>query len=300
MEWCDIDEQIESQLDSVYKLFLFNSYELGKYKVLYDIWFLRDQLARCKYKIALKNNGIVIAFVSGRIVNTNKGEFLEINYLCIDKCFRGKGIVKNLKSQLKSKVRTKDAIYTTPTVFENKLQTLRYYHRLLNVKSNQDGYRNVGYTFEQSGESLGVLLRMYNEKYYKYDFYEILDETFFAPKFGFNVLVVYKEKELVGFVTYYDTQLVKRDTRHASVQKNALLYYYTVPHCVLISDDFSVYLRNQGVHSLDTLCEIGTHNVDRDRDRDRDRVKGFVRGTGEIQLCSTSNQEFGNIGYLCI
>lgn len=288
MEWCDINEQIESQLDSVYKLFLFNSYEFGKYKVLYDIWFLRDQLARYKYKIALKNSGKIIAFISGRVVNTNKGKFLEINYLCIDKCFRGKGIVKHLKAQLKRKVKNtvKYAIYTTPTVFEHKLQSLRYYHR---VYERDCRSQKLDYTFEQANTSSDVLLQMYTQKYSKYDFYEILDETFFVPKFGFNVIVVRKQKEMIGFITYYATQMVKRDTKHTSIQKNALLYYYTVPHSVLISNDFSVYLQNQGVRSLDTF------GIDTEY-----KVEGFVRGTGEIQLCSTSKQDFGNVGYLCI
>lgn len=137
MEWVDVDWA------EVYE-FLKNNYvedKDGLFSFEYSIdmlkWILTPPGFNDNWRVGLKYNGNLVGFISGAPCNVVNEKMVVINFLCVHKLYREKGIAPVMINEITKRVKDcgiQKAIYTAGKIMPNVIASANYYHRSLNTQ----------------------------------------------------------------------------------------------------------------------------------------------------------------------
>jgi len=137
MEWA------EAGWEEVYEFLRDNYVEDpdGLFRFDYSIdllkWVLMPPGWNKNWFVCLKHNGNLVAFVTGVPYNVKGEKIVVINFLCVHKLYREKGIAPILIKEITKRVELcgiQKALYTAGKIMPNIIATANYYHRSLNTQ----------------------------------------------------------------------------------------------------------------------------------------------------------------------
>lgn len=185
--WFDIDPDVKESMNELYK-FLSDNYvedEKGEFRFEYSEdflkWVFKQPNIKKGFLLSIKHFEDIVGFIGafpskikakGCILNS-----VEIDFLCVKKTKRGKGLAPILIKEITRRVNLEGisyAVYTSGTVIPTPFSTARYFHRQLNVRK----LVSVGFSFVPYEMTLDQYEEIFNLKQNKDDvLFQIADEN---------------------------------------------------------------------------------------------------------------------------
>lgn len=150
-EWCTVALDNDDEATEVYNLLTSHYVEdsEGKFRFDYSIPFLRWALMPPHFNqdwvVGVRGEGKLVGFISGipvtMILNGQRVQTAEVNFLCVHKKLRDKRLAPTLIRELTRRVNVRDiwqAVYTSGTTLPTPFGTAQYWHRNLNPQKLVD------------------------------------------------------------------------------------------------------------------------------------------------------------------
>ncbi|OIR58249.1 MAG: glycylpeptide N-tetradecanoyltransferase [Amphiamblys sp. WSBS2006] len=147
MEWCVIDPEDEDAVSAVHRFLAENYVEdnEGNFRFRYSYGFIRwvfgQPGAEKEWLVGIKSGGAIVGFISGFPVRVSVREkevcMAEVDFLCLDRSMRKKGIAPLLIREMGRRVNAKgcgQAVYTVGGRITRPFTAARYYHRQISIR----------------------------------------------------------------------------------------------------------------------------------------------------------------------
>eukprot|EP00759_Apiculatamorpha_spiralis_P013824 PhF_6_TR20536/c0_g2_i1/m.29643/K00671/NMT; glycylpeptide N-tetradecanoyltransferase len=177
LEWSTMDVKNPDQMNEIYELLRDNYVEDDdamfrfNYPKEFLYWALTPPMYYPSWHIGVRkvSDKSLIAFISGVPCNVRLGatnmKVCEINFLCVHKKVRDKGMAPKLIQEVTRRVNVEgifQALYTAGVVLPKPIARCQYWHRSLNPKKLIDiGFSRVPHQFQKFRDPMAMTKRHY-------------------------------------------------------------------------------------------------------------------------------------------
>ncbi|TPX52546.1 aspartate kinase [Chytriomyces confervae] len=257
LEWVFVDLENERDLDDVHDLLLFNYVQddAGRVRLCCSKEALLSPGFNKEFHIGLRHiqNKQLVGFIGGTpthlFVDSLPVHSLEVNFLCLDKCLRGKNLAPILIQkmvQVMNQFGFMQALYSGGSRIHSPILSARYYSLLL--APFQNGLANSSFRPLEKRDSCVVheMLSNYLNKFRIRPQFTVKDIEHWCDSTATVVLAYVEEdpktQQIVQFISFFilPATVINGDTQ--KVWKSVYLFYY-VPKSSL-DQDFVLLLRD--------------------------------------------------------
>ena len=298
---------VEKDIDELFKLIAENYVEdpSSRYKIFYSKDFLAWNIKQAKEKefaLKLEYEGEMVAFVLAvdhlifQKKLDKKTEIVGINFLCIEKRFRKKGLAPVIIRKITEICNSKgiySSIFTAGTKLPKIYKSASYYHSTFQKDGLVIDDNPRKGTRKAEKKDIPQILELYNEKCEGLELFEILTEEriekrFFCENCPLKIFVHEINGKIEEFVSFYN--IYNEDTYLKRQEFSNYIYLYHSESSNIINDAKKIFNKEIGVSNSITCLEI--MGIDKMIEKSEFH---FAKGTGRLNyyLFNLENVEIG-------